>query len=985
MAKGLIPRGLRVRIMPSFVVEDIPFKTKWEEACNLCSKSFIELLIGNNKKSMDKLDSEIESTRKKLFETLTSAEMETLNKDIENQFVIWEKEVKDIKMRKFQRDLQDFNDGTVYRWQQTTSRSRDITRSSSLSSVSSREEEGGVRTGTRLYNLRHNSNRRRGNNYKRKDKYMDSPSTSKLQVINLSDVALTEPQIEVLSLGLSFSPTASFDLFSVMKDLNLFARKLVLKKLHEKSNFGEEWTEQELETINILEDLSNEQDTSVSMRKFVPPIPKKFPPLNLYPNIELFVKMVSNELQKISSTLRNDNLTKSQRKALKELKGLKQLVIKPADKGGNVVVWPTKQYEKEALRQLRDPVCYKRLTYNPTSIYLDELQEILEQAFVNGTITKQLRDNLIPAYPRMSCIYFIPKIHKNQINPPGRPIVSGNGSLCETVCKYLDFHLKPLVYTLPSYIRDTGDFLSKIEGIPLENDIWFVTLDVESLYTSIHHNDGIRAVRTFLAMTEYSTELIEFLIILLEFSLTHNFFIFKEIIYLQNQGTAMGAAFAPSYANLFLGAWERNIFFSRPIAFIEKVLFWVRFIDDIFLIWQGTEQDLLAFLDILNDNEINVRLTCKYSQTSVEFLDVLVNRGMNDQIETNVHRKETAVNSLLHASSSHPKPLINGIPTGQFLRIKRICSNNDSFKAQAEALSTRFVNRGYSKRCIKRGWKKANSTRREDLLQPRIKSQVDSKVRFISTYSDKWPNVKQALNKYWPMLTTDRTLTKYLSEQPSITYRRSHNLKDLLVHSYHTGQTPGKTFGSRGPKWGFYPCNDCIACPNMLQACSFQSSDGKHTYTITQNITCNSIGVVYYAVCPCGKIYVGLTSRPLKIRVREHYRDIMNSKDVADDATLKPVPRHFKRRHNSNAKLLKVIGIDKVYIDQRGGGEWTCRVRRWFEETSHPDQSNGSAATQPRQLVAAGYGYIKSTRRMRPYTTIPLEEAIAKRALGSYC
>ncbi|CAJ0944873.1 unnamed protein product [Ranitomeya imitator] len=457
--------------MPSFVVEDIPFKTKWEEACNLCSKSFIELLIGNNKKSMDKLDSEIESTRKKLFETLTSAEMETLNKDIENQFVIWEKEVKDIKMRKFQRDLQDFNDGTVYRWQQTTSRSRNITRSSSLSSVSSREEEGGVRTGTRLYNLRHNSNRRRGNNYKRKDKYMDSPSTSKLQVINLSDVVLTEPQIEVLSLGLSFSPTASFDLFSVMKDLNLFARKLVLKKLHEKSNFGEEWTEQELETINILEDLSNEQDTS------------------------------------------------------------------------------------------------------------------------------------------------------------------------------------------------------------------------------------------------------------------------------------------------------------------------------------GTEQDLLAFLDILNDNEINVRLTCKYSQTSVEFLDVLVNRGMNDQIETNVHRKETAVNSLLHASSSHPKPLINGIPTGQFLRIKRICSNNDSFKAQAEALSTRFVNRGYSKRCIKRGWKKANSTRREDLLQPRIKSQVDSKVRFISTYSDKWPNVKQALNKYWPMLTTDRTLTKYLSEQPSITYRRSHNLKDLLVHSYHTGQTPGKTFG----------------------------------------------------------------------------------------------------------------------------------------------------------------------------------------------
>ncbi|XP_077137152.1 uncharacterized protein LOC143796543 [Ranitomeya variabilis] len=505
-----------------------------------------------------------------------------------------------------------------------------MTRSPSLSSVSSREEENDNRMGGRFYNLRYNSDRKRGNHYRKKEKRTANPSTSKLQVINLSDIELTRTQIEVLSLGLSFSPTASFDLFSVMKDLNLFARKLVLKKLHEKSNSGEDWTEQELESIAILEDLSNEQDSS----------------------------------------------------------------------------------------------------------------EILEQAFIKGIITKQLRDNLIPAYPKISCIYFIPKIHKNLTSPPGRPIVSGNGSLCETICKYLDFYLKPLVCTLPSYIIDTGDFLSKIEGIPLESDIWFVTMDIESLHTSIRHDDGIKAVKIFLAMTNHSTESIDFLITLLHFSLTHNYFIFKETIYLQNQGTAMGAAFAPSYANLFLGSWERSIFFTRPIAFIEKILFWTRFIDDIFLLWQGTEQDLLAFLDILNDNKINVKLTCKYSQTNVEFLDVVVSKGTNDRIETTVHRKEMAVNTLLHASSSHPQPLINGIPTGQFLRIKRIWSDHDSFKAQAESLSDRFADRGYSKRCIRKGWRKANSTRREDLLKPKNKPSMDSKVRFISTYSDKWPSVR---------------------------------------------------------------------------------------------------------------------------------------------------------------------------------------------------------------------------------------------------
>ncbi|XP_069601587.1 uncharacterized protein [Ranitomeya imitator] len=181
LAKGLIPRGLRVKIMPSFVIEDTLFRTKWEEACNNCSRALIELLIGNNKKSLDKFDVEIESTRIKLSESLTTAEMEALNKDIDNQFQIWEKEVKDTKTKKFQRDLQDLRSGTIYRWQVAPTGSRDIVRSSSFSSLSSREEDSDVRIDNRLYNLRRNTNSRRGHNYKRKEKRRDEASTSRLQ------------------------------------------------------------------------------------------------------------------------------------------------------------------------------------------------------------------------------------------------------------------------------------------------------------------------------------------------------------------------------------------------------------------------------------------------------------------------------------------------------------------------------------------------------------------------------------------------------------------------------------------------------------------------------------------------------------------------------------------------------------------------------------------------------------------------------------
>ncbi|XP_077148359.1 uncharacterized protein LOC143809084 [Ranitomeya variabilis] len=182
-----------------------------------------------------------------------------LNKDIDTQFQIWEKEVKEIKTKKFQRDLNDFKSGTVYRWRLGTTREQ-RSRSSSFSSMSSRDEEGDIGARYRPYNLRKNNYNRKGNNYKKKgDKRNENPP-SKLQVINLSEIKLSEAQVDVLSLGLTFSPTSPFDSFIAIKDLHLFARKLVLKKLHDKSERGEEWSAEELDTIKILEELSGEQN-----------------------------------------------------------------------------------------------------------------------------------------------------------------------------------------------------------------------------------------------------------------------------------------------------------------------------------------------------------------------------------------------------------------------------------------------------------------------------------------------------------------------------------------------------------------------------------------------------------------------------------------------------------------------------------------------------------------------------------------------------
>ena len=54
---------------------------------------------------------------------------------------------------------------------------------------------------------------------------------------------------------------------------------------------------------------------------------------------------------------------------------------------------------------------------------------------------------------------------------------------------FVDHHLPPLVEAIPSYIRDTTNFLLKVKSLTnLPSDTLLVTLDVSSLYTSIPHH-----------------------------------------------------------------------------------------------------------------------------------------------------------------------------------------------------------------------------------------------------------------------------------------------------------------------------------------------------------------------------------------------------------------------------------------------------------------------------------------------------------------
>lgn len=60
------------------------------------------------------------------------------------------------------------------------------------------------------------------------------------------------------------------------------------------------------------------------------------------------------------------------------------------------------------------------------------------------------------------------------------------GSL-EKTGRYLDSLLMEMVTSLKLYVQDTRVVLSRISDLIIDEEVWLVGIDVESLYTSIPH------------------------------------------------------------------------------------------------------------------------------------------------------------------------------------------------------------------------------------------------------------------------------------------------------------------------------------------------------------------------------------------------------------------------------------------------------------------------------------------------------------------
>ena len=328
--------------------------------------------------------------------------------------------------------------------------------------------------------------------------------------------------------------------------------------------------------------------------------------------------------------------------------------------------------------------------------------------------------------------------------------------MCENIGGYIDHHIKHIGKQHESYLQDTPDFLRTIEiinsGQKLKKNTALLTIDATALFTNIIHEEGLGTLKIELEKRKHPAVPTEFLLKLMELLLRNNIFEFHDGYYKQNIGAAMGVKPIPDYANIFMASLDTKI---KNLLGAEAILLLKRFLDDFFLIFQGSTKELHKLFDLINKMHPTIKFTmshtsiegeniedkCECKETpSIPFLDVSC-KIKDGKIETDLYCKKTDKNQYLLPSSCHPKQTTNSIPFSLGLRIVRVCSNPEDRDRRLQELRDKLLARDYNIARVDSSIEKARKVPRDRALKISNKPKTNQRPVLVVPYDPRLPSI----------------------------------------------------------------------------------------------------------------------------------------------------------------------------------------------------------------------------------------------------
>ena len=145
------------------------------------------------------------------------------------------------------------------------------------------------------------------------------------------------------------------------------------------------------------------------------------------------------------------NISREEKKALKELREVQDRMVLTADKGVALVVMDRKEYQDKVEGLLATPAC-RTIKADPTNKLNAQLIQNLRRIKRETNMGEGMYRSMYPTSCTAPKFYGLPKIHKT--GTPLRPIVSSRGSVTYGVAKVIAKILKtPCRQVATSYTK----------------------------------------------------------------------------------------------------------------------------------------------------------------------------------------------------------------------------------------------------------------------------------------------------------------------------------------------------------------------------------------------------------------------------------------------------------------------------------------------------------------------------------------------------
>ena len=174
-----------------------------------------------------------------------------------------------------------------------------------------------------------------------------------------------------------------------------------------------------------------------------------------------------------------------------------------------------------------------------------------------------------------------------------------------------------------------------------------------------------------------------------------------------------------------MGKLEKQLLQNCPENLKRFLHTWKRYIDDVLVIWAGSEAEFEEFFNFLNSFHSTIKFDKpQYNpeDNSCEFLDLKISIK-NGKIATDLFRKDTAKPRALLPSSAHPGHITPNIIYSMAFRLIRICSTEEKFEERLTELKNDFlIPRQYNPKVIDSQFKRIRNLPGMDYIERRKKT-----------------------------------------------------------------------------------------------------------------------------------------------------------------------------------------------------------------------------------------------------------------------